>query len=69
MKGDFKTRGEAYMNKDKKAQERHGVMRANQLVFPGRNKIPMKGRVALWLLQRSDARIVDSLKDIQKEDK
>lgn len=68
MKGNFKERGEKYMKKDQEAQKRYGVRRTQQMIFPGRNSTPWGARVAIWLLQRYDARIVDSLKDTQKEE-
>jgi len=63
MKGDFKTRGEAYMKKDTAAQSKHGVLRTHQLVFPQNKGIPLAGRFALRILKRYNAQIVDALRD------
>ena len=70
MKGDFQTRGDAYMKKDAAAQKRHGVTRTTQLVFPDRTqKVPMLGRLALAILKRYNARIVDALSDNEGDNK
>lgn len=70
MKGDFKTRGDAYMKKDGAAQKRHGITRTTQLVFPDRTRgIPILARFALAILKRYKARIVDALADNEGDNK
>ena len=63
MKGNLKKRGNSYMKADTASQKKHGLTRTQQMVFPGKEKIPLFARLGLLILRRYNARVVDALKD------
>lgn len=54
------------MRKDVKCQADHGIVRQHQLVFPLHQQVPLRGKMALWLLKSCQARVVDVVKDVKK---
>lgn len=67
MKKPFEERGNEFLQEEKKLQVKYGVERHAQLIFPKKKVIPLRGRFALYLLRTVHARIVDGLKDVQRQ--
>lgn len=66
MKGTLKKRGEEYMKKDAALQDKYGVRRITQFVFPN-NTVPLRGKLAIWLLQNCGARAVEGVQDAKEK--
>jgi len=64
----FKERAELYIKSSQRAQKRYRVSVNQVIVFGEGTHTPFVGKIALYLLRYSKARIIESIQDVQEKE-